>query len=243
MSEISKNILKKIEEKHIKPIPKWQFALLHVGLFVMFGFAILFGSLAFGIMLFHISTTDWEIVPRLAGGLHSFIFVLPYMWIVVVGLMIFLATLVYKHTHKGYRMSPFIIVAASIIASLLLGSILFATKGAQWVDNSLRQNFRPYDQYQELRDKVWQAPENGVLPGKVADIKGDTLMLLDDFSGKRWEVDIEDIKYPPLVPQPQIGDQVIAVGEKTGKYTFDAEGIRPTPQVLKGFQRGIKKVK
>lgn len=243
MSDISKSILKKIEEKHIKPIPKWQFVLLHVGLFVMFGFAILFGSMATGIMLFHISRTDWEIVPRLAGGLHSFIYVLPYMWIIVVGLMIFLATLVYKHTHKGYKLKPSVVVAVSIIASLLIGSILFATKSAEGIERALRENVQSYVQYQELRDKIWQAPERGILPGKIVDIQKDSLMLLDDFSGKRWEVDIEDVTLPPFAPKPKVGDKVIVIGEKTGRDTFTAEGIRPAPEVLRKFKRNPKKVK
>jgi len=241
MSDISKNIMKKIEEKNIKPIPKWQFVLLHIGLFVMFGFAILFGSLAFGLILFHISRTDWEIVPRLANGIHSFIYVLPYMWIIIVGLMIFMATLVYKHTHKGYRLRPSIVVATSIIASLLMGLILFATKSAEGIERTLRENIRPYDQYRELREKIWQAPERGILPGKVINIEINSIMLLDDFSGKRWEIDIEDAVIPPFTLKPKVGDRVVVIGGKTGQNTFDAETIRPAPQVLNGFKQGRKK--
>jgi len=243
MSEISKNILKTIDEKHIKPIPKWQFILLHVGLFVMFGFTILFGSMATGIALLHLATTDWEIVPRLGGGMHSFIYVLPYMWILVLGLMIFLATLVYKHTNQGYKIKPSLVVAISIIASLIIGSVLFATNSAEGIEMTLREKVRPYAEYQEMRNKVWQAPDQGILPGTIVDIQGDSLMLLDDFSEKRWTINIENVLLPPLAPKPQIGDQVMVIGEKTGKDTFTAEGIRPAPHMLKKFQPGQKKMK
>lgn len=241
MSDISKNVLKKIDEKHIKPIPKWQFILLHIGLFVMFGFAILFGSLATSLMLFHIWTTDWEIVPRIGGGLHSFIYVLPYMWIVVLILMIFLATLVYKHTEKGYRLRPSIIVAISIIASLLMGSILFATKSAEGIETALRENIKPYNQYREIREQIWMAPEQGILPGRIYKIQDETLLLLDDRSGKRWEVDITEALIPPLAPKPKVGDTVIIIGERTGENTFEAEGIRPASQLPKRLGPGIKK--
>jgi len=243
MSDISKNILKAIDEKHIKPIPKWQFILLHVGLFIMFGFAILLGSLATGIALFHISTTDWEIVPRIAGGLHSFIYVLPYMWIVVLIFMIFLATLVYKHTNNGYKLKPALVVIVSIIASLVIGSVLFATKSSEGMEKALRENIRPYARYQESMEEIWQAPEMGILPGKIVEITNESLMLLDDFSGKQWKIDTEEVILPPFTPKPQVGDQIIVVGEQTGEDTFEAEGIRPAPQVLKGFKRGMQKMK
>jgi len=239
MSDISKNILKEIEKKHIKPIPKWQFVLLHIGLFVMFGFAILFGSLATSLVLFHITTIDWEIVPRLRGGLQSFIYVLPYIWILVTGLMIFLATLVYKHTYKGYRLKPSIIILVSIIASLLIGSVLFATKSAEGMERAMRANIGPYAQYRELREKIWQAPERGILPGKIIKIQNNSIMLLDGFSGKRWTVDISEAKIPKLTPK--IGSRVIVIGEQTGEHTFDAKGIRFTPKMIRAFKFRIKK--
>lgn len=241
MSEISKNILRKIDEKHIKPIPKWQFILLHVGLFVMFGFAILFGSLATSLMLFHIWTTDWEIVPRIGGGLHSIIYVLPYMWIIIVGLMVFLATLVYKHTSKGYKLRPSLVVIVSIIASLVIGSVLFATKSAEGIEKALREHVRPYDQYREIREGIWMAPEQGILPGVIYEIQDEKILILDDKSGKRWEVDIIEAITPPFAPDPKVGDLVIIVGERTGENTFEAEGIRPAPQAPNGLKRGIKK--
>ncbi|MCD6109491.1 hypothetical protein J7J83_01920 [bacterium] len=243
MSDISKNILKEIDEKHIKPIPKWQFILLNIGLFVMFGFAILFGSLATGLILFHIFSTDWEIVPRIGGGLHSFIYVLPYMWIIVTGLMIFLATLVYKHTFKGYRLKPSIIVLISIIASLLVGSVLFATKSAEGMEKILRENVAPYAQYRESRERIWQTPEHGILPGRIIDIKKTSFMLLDDFSGKRWQVDITDAKMPRFIKKPQVGDLVIVTGERTGQNSFEADGIRPATKMIRGFHIKIEKLK
>lgn len=243
MSKLSNTILKEIKEKDIKPIPKWQFALLHIGMWVLFGFALLFGSLATGIILFHVATTDWEVVPRIAGGLHSFLYVLPYIWILVVGLMIFLATKVYKHTTKGYRVKPSIIVAIAIIASLALGSVLFATRFAQGMDRVLREKVQPYRAYQELREKVWQVPERGLLPGKIVKMDDDSLWIIDDYSGKKWEVDVSDAVMPPRAPQPRLYDHVVVVGEKTDTFTFEAEGIRPAPHVLKGFKKKIQKMK
>lgn len=241
MSEISKNILKKIDEENIKPIPKWQFILLHIGLFTMFVFAILFGSLATSLMLFHIWTIDWEIVPRIGGGFHSFLYVLPYMWIVVLILMIFLATLIYKHTNKGYRVKPSMIVAISIIASLLIGSILFATKSAERMERVLRENIKPYNQYREIREQIWQVPEQGLLPGIIYDIKDKRLLILKDRFNKQWEIDITDAKFPKFFPLPKEGDQIIVVGIKTGEFTFHAEGIRPAPQLPRNFKRSIEK--
>lgn len=243
MSKLSSTIIKKIEEKDIKPIPKWQFAFLHIVMWILFGFALMFGSLATSIILFHLATTDWEVVPRIAGGLHSFLYVLPYMWILVVGLMIFLATKIYKHTTKGYRVKPSIIVTIAIIASLILGSVLFATKFAQGMDGLLREKVQPYRQYQELREKVWQAPERGLLPGKIVKMDNNTLWIIDDYAGKKWNVNVANAKMPPIAPPPRVGDHVVVVGEKTNAFSFNAEGIRLAPEAIKGFKRKVQKMK
>ncbi|MFC1600149.1 hypothetical protein ACFL3T_03935 [Patescibacteria group bacterium] len=222
MTKTSKKILDKIEKEHIKPTPKWQFVLMHTALWVLFAASIIFGSIAVSVALFKIVASDWTVVPRLPGGP---MIVLPYIWILILGIMAVIGSILFEKTDKGYKHHLWTIGIASVGLSIVLGSILFAVRFGEGVENGLRENFKPYREYQELREEVFHAPESGVLPGRIVELQDDVMIMMDDFSGVRWKVDITDAKMP--VREIQEGTIVIAVGEKTSKDEFKADWIRP----------------
>lgn len=237
MSNISKNVLEKIDKKEIKPRPKWQFILSHVLLWAVFGVSIILGSIATGLVLAKLFANDWTLVPKLPGGpVRGFLLVLPYLWIGVMILMIFITSQVFTKTKKGYKYHPWIIVVLSILVSIAIGSILFATKTADYVENSMRTHLKPYEQYQELREKVWHAPDNGVLPGKIVRISSDKLIILNDLTGKKWNVDIADAMYPHHMELEE-GEDIIAVGDKTSENEFKADILKPASPLKEGLKR------
>lgn len=222
MSKTSKKILDQIEKKHIKPTPKWQFMLMHGSMWTLFAASILLGSIAVSVALFKIVANDWTIVPHLPGG--PFI-VLPYLWILILGVMAVVASILFEKTEKGYKHHLWTIGIASVGLSIVIGSVLFAVRFGEGVENSLRDNFKPYRQYQEFREEVFHAPDHGVLPGRIIEVRDDVMILMDDFSGMRWKVDISDAKLP--LHDLREGKIVIAVGEKTNKGEFKADFIKP----------------
>lgn len=224
MNNVSKNVLAKIEKEHIKPIPKWQFIFGHIVLWVAFVLSIVIGSIAISISLFKIFSSDWEVIPRIPGGP---VLILPYLWIGLMALMVFLASKIFTKTEEGYKISPWIAVIASVIVSFILGTVLFTTSAAEMMENAMLKHIKPYQQYQELREVIFHAPENGVLPGRIFDMNDDVMIILDDFSGKRWEVDIIDARIPKLGRPLKINQIVIVIGEKTGESEFKADGVKP----------------
>ncbi|MFC1810590.1 hypothetical protein ACFLZH_03760 [Patescibacteria group bacterium] len=246
MSEVSKKILDKIDIAKIKPRPKWQFILGHVAIWALFAASILFGSAAVSLGLHKLFIlNDWGIMGKLPGGpVAGFLVILPYLWILVLGLMIFVASKIFTQTEKGYKVSPWIVVIASIAISMILGSILFASRTAEGMENFMRHNVKPYDQYQEFREKVWHAPEAGILPGRIVDVRGDVMIILNDLSGKKWEVDISEAQMPPRMKLVE-GEVIVAVGEKTSDNEFKAEGIKPgdilKDRLKQPLRNGMKK--
>jgi hypothetical protein len=239
MSNISKNVLKKIDEKEITPRPKWQFILSHILLWGVFGVSIILGSIATSLVLAKLFANDWTLIPRLPGGpIRGFLLVLPYLWIAVMALMIFIASQVFTKTKKGYKHHPWIIVALSILVSITLGSILFATRTADYVENAMRMNIKPYQQYQELRERIWHAPDNGILPGKIIKITSDKLIILNDLTGKTWNVDISEAMYPHHMELEE-GSNIIAVGDKTSETEFKADILKPAP-IFKDRLKNLK---
>lgn len=222
MNNVSKKILDKIEKEHIKPRPKWQFVAMHALMFVLFGLTIILGSIAVSVALFKIVASDWAVVPRLPGGP---LIVLPYLWILFFGVMMVVASILFEKTEKGYKYNLWIIGIASVVLSIVIGAILFAVRLGEGVENGLRENFKPYREYIEMREEVWHAPELGILPGRIIKIEQDVMILMDDFSGIRWGVDITDATLPmrDLVE----GQIVVAIGEVLELGEFKAENIRP----------------
>jgi len=241
MSKLSKNILEKIHDKHIKPLPKWLFILGHVAVWGLFVFSILIGSAAVSLGLHKLFVlNDWGLVSKLPGGhVGGFLLVLPYLWILILGLMIFGAFKLFGKTEKGYKVHPWLVVGISVCVSFVLGSILFASRSAEGMENFMRHHVKPYQEFQEFREKVWHAPEHGVLPGRIVKVERDVMVLLDDFSGKTWEVDVSDAHMPPKM-KINIGDVVVAVGKKTGESEFKAEGLKPANILKDRLKKKLK---
>lgn len=237
MNNLKKSILEKIEKEKIKPKPRWQFILWHTLLWFIVTITVILGGIGFSVLFVNLYSIHWGFAPKIGG---RFIFLLPYIWFALVALSVFVASKIFERTKKGYRHSPWIIAIVSISISVILGAILFQIKTGEKIEKGLREYVKPYGQLQEIREKIWMAPEKGLLPGKIVQQKSDSLIILDDITGKKWEVDVSDAKYPPL-KKPRTGDDVIASGKKTGDSSFKADGIKPRPDLRPRIRSEIQK--
>ena len=61
MSDLKKNILEKISDQEITPKSRWWYIIGHVSLWSVFVLAILVGSLAFGMLIFEIFSSEWQL--------------------------------------------------------------------------------------------------------------------------------------------------------------------------------------
>lgn len=237
MSNISKSVLDKIKKEELKPKPRWRFVAGHVVMWGVIVFSIFVGSLAMGVLLAEIFGTEWEQVHRLGrDGIPGFILVLPYVWFATLGLTLLISYYLFAHTRKGYRHQPFAIVGATALISVLLGTGLYLSRTAERFEQELIDRVPPYAQMQMHRMKMWVAPEHGVLAGKIMRVAGKRMIIVNDLTGKRWEVDIREARYRPGILEVGVG--VLVVGEKTGVGTFDAEEILPHNQrLLNGVRR------
>ena len=102
------------------------------------------------------------------------------------------------------------------------------------IENQLAERVKPYAEWREKRDKLLVAPDHGVLVGRVLDIKPEKELMIVDFMGAKWVVDISkavsknDFK-------PQIGHPVGLIGEKVKEGEFRADRVLPfRPKNLSG---------
>ena len=242
MTKLSKNILDKIKKDKIKPIPRWQFISLHILLWTAYLLAIAFGALAFSVIFRLIGGVQWEMV-RLAGKgpVQGFVLVLPYLWLIILGVVLFLAGKLFEKTKGGYRFKHVVVVLSSVAISLILGMMFYFVGVGHSVENSLTEKVGPYAEWRDMRDKFLVAPDNGVLVGRVLDIKPKEELMIIDFMRTKWVVDISEA-FSVDNFQPQIGRPVGLAGEKISDDEFKADKIFPfRPQKPRKILDPLKK--
>ena len=227
MSKLSSKILEKIKKEKVTPKPRWYFMLMHTLLGTAILSSILIGSIAVAIVIRHFTLTDWELARQFAGGhVRSFFLIIPYIWIIFIGLTIFLADLLFKHTKKGHRIEPWKIITASVAISIVLGGLFYITKADQPIHEGLRRNLRPYEQWENKRNEIFAAPERGVLAGEIVKINSDEEWIVVDFKNKRWFVDISDAMMRNEFSF-EVGMRIGMKGKMIDKDHFKAERIGP----------------
>jgi hypothetical protein len=227
MTKLTKSVINKIKKEKIKPIPRWQFVILHILLWSAFLVAIALGAIAFSVIFRLVGGIEWEMIRRIGRGpIHGFLLVLPYLWLVILGIVLYLAGKLFEKTKKGYRYKHIIIVLSSIAISLIIGMVFHFVGVGHSIEDSLMQNIRPYAEWREKRDRVLVVPDQGVLVGRVIDIKPDKELMIIDFMGAKWAVDISKAISKNDF-QPQIGYPVGVIGEKIKEGAFRADMIMP----------------
>ena len=225
--DISNKILKKIKNENLKPKPKWEFLLKNYIFWGAFIISIVIGRLVASVAIFRIINNDWDIAGRLGHNPVTFGFkTMPFFWLIILAIFIFIAYYNFKHTKKGYKFQLPLTIAASIIASIVLGFAFFGAGIAKQMDE---QALRRIPFYQSLnfdnRMEMWAQTDKGVLAGEITKITRGSIEI-ESLEGGRWTVNT--IAVPEhLLASLEEGMVVGVIGEKEEKGVFSAEKIRP----------------
>ncbi len=222
----SKKILEKIKSENIQPIPRWKFVLKNGSLWTTFAIAVIFGALAFSIVLFSIQQSEFDLLSHMSHSrLEFFLGLLPFFWIISLVTFLILAIFSIQHSKKGYKFTVSRLVGISTALSILIGTLFFIAGGAEKLENAFAVNVEIYESIQEKRIKTWMNPEAGFLSGTITGIKENSFQITD-FDKKSWTVVYDDVFISSRVLL-EPGELVKLVGKITDKQTFQAEEIRP----------------
>lgn len=230
MNKLCDKVLCKIKEEKIEPKPRWFFLARNYFIWTAFLVSVIVGSLAFCVVLAIGFNNDWDIYRHLGRTFFQHVILsLPYLWIVFLLLFLWLAYFNYKHTRKGYQYHTYTVLGLSVISSIVLGSIFFASGMGTRIDRFLDQsipNFRIVNCCQ-THEKDWDQPEKGLLGGTIKGVVGRNDFQLEDFSGLIWLVRENEgtVEFEPV--KIMKGEEVKIIGKKDGENIFWAEEIRP----------------
>lgn len=221
--DISQIVLEKIKESGIKPISKNVFNLKRVLFWSLVGFSVLVGAVSFSITLSILFTNDWYLYNKFGLG---FIFKsLPYFWLGCLLLFTILGDFYYRKTFLGYRHRMTTIVGAYIILTVIFGTVLHLFGIGEAIEQSLFENVPVYHIVVFDRDGFWSQPEVGLLSGKIVEVNGDLIKLVD-VNGTVWTIDIKNVfigKNAKIIP----GQFVKIVGDQDNGKVFNADEIYP----------------
>ncbi|EKE20002.1 MAG: hypothetical protein ACD_8C00067G0008 [uncultured bacterium] len=228
MTKFSEEIIGKIKCEHIAPVPRWCFLARGYALWVLFAISVILGSLSFAVIVHIANSGDWDVFNHLGGNwITSTVMLLPYFWLVFLGIFALVAYLNWKHTKYGYRFRRRWIVLGSVGMSVFLGNVFYAFGMAQEIDKLMTKSLPFYDESKhKARRELWLKPENGFLGGKIISVDEITEeLIVEDENGDRWNVDDNNVIWENEKLE-QKGKIIKVIGEKDGERKFVAKEIR-----------------
>jgi hypothetical protein len=231
----SQKLINKIVSDRIKPSPRWHFVFKNYILWIIFLMFVIFGSIAFSIILHSLAESDYSLFLSLSHSKFQFLIAsLPFLWILFLIIFLIVSIFGIRHTRTGYRYPLLKILSINIVISILLGVTFFYSGGAEKMEQIFAENIPAYKGIEENKISRWSDPENGFLAGLIIEGSNE-IILIEDFSGKKWEISIEGIIISQRV-SIKIGEKIKIIGEILEDNIFSAKEIRSWEGW--GLQRG-----
>jgi hypothetical protein len=231
MSKFSKDVINRIKKEDAKPISKWLFVTKHALVLICFFLLTVFASFIFSLILFRFDDLDFDIDPQWEG--FSVIYAFPYLWLILVLIAIVGAYFYFKQTPHGYRYRLITILVMLIAVVGTVGAVGYLSKFPKFFDDAIQDSplykYFNYDKFAQ-----WTRPGEGFLSGEITKVNSDGGVLLKDFNGKDWDMDVSKATIIDKGVKIKVGQEVKVLGDEIseiddgdgGNWNFEAEEIR-----------------
>ena len=189
-------LLKRIDDEQVTPRSRMFFKSRECFIWSLWLLSVLVGALAVGISLFVVTRRQYELYEATHSNWFTFLVdVLPFVWIIIFGIMSYLAVYNLRSTKKGYRYSVPTILASSIVLSFAGGSALQYFGLGYSIDSLLGQQMSMYMSQDKVEVALWQAPQDGRLIGQRINpaFMGTSTLLFEDSNGTQWLLQTQEL--------------------------------------------------
>ncbi len=224
MTDFEKKILATITKRNLLPRPAYVFLARRSVFWTLAVAAIAFGGLSNAILLFVVSdyfASGWRVLDNIR--FNDYLYVLPLLWLVVLGLFTVSAALALRRTRRGFRLSAPSLATLALGASLLAGGFLHGFDVGGNLHRRLAGWSPAYRAFTHVPFEEWSRPAEGFLGGTVV-AAGEGWITLLDFHNRTWTVDVSGAAV--LLDESALAEGDIAIiGKQTGPAAFRADRI------------------
>jgi hypothetical protein len=228
---LKNTLLQRIEEENVRPHSRMFFRSRECVIWALWLVSVGVGALAVAISAFAVTHRQYGLYEATHENWFTFMVeVLPFIWVIVFGVMAFLAVYNIKHTKTGYRYSVTTVLASSIVLSFATGSALQFFGLGYSIDSVLGEQMKMYMSQEKVERQLWQQPEEGRLIGKqvATTVATSSVIVFEDSVGGRWRVEVHEL-LPTDIQLLASGKNVRMLGEPMGEdvHIFHACGVFP----------------
>jgi len=223
--DFGRKLAEKLKDEKIVPKPRWHFLLKDYVVWVVGIVSLLIGAAAVSVMIYFLKYNGWALQPKIHKSLMDFILMtLPYFWIIVLVLFVLILYYNFKQSKRGYRYPMWVIIIGSILASIILGELLFLVGLGRDIDDALGQQAPLYDKVINRQIEFWYNPDEGRLIGLVSARQTDHSFSIVDPHGQEWQVVIKEAENNMIAPR--VYQPVDLIGQVSPDNRFQAWEIR-----------------
>lgn len=228
MKNLIQETIAKIEKNHLTPEPRWKYWLKKYGIWLLFAMGVVLTAVSLMVAFDNANNLDWDLYRFGQQNRLAYIFsILPYFWIILIG--IFLATAFWeiRKTETGYRYSWAKILLITLGSVAILGIIIFLFGFGNKLNTKLSKEVPFYGRHMVVtREAQWMKPEKGLLAGTIISISKNELKI-QDLKGKKWNVLVDDKTFIKSAVNLTQNEMIKIIGEEIAENNFKAQEIRP----------------
>lgn len=191
------SVFDRIESEKLCPRSKLYFKGKECLIWTLWLLSVILGSFAVAVTMFVVTYQQYALYEATHYNFFTYLVdVLPYLWLIVFILMVYVAFYNLRHnTSHGYRYPLWIIMSSSIFLSLVGGFTLQIFSLGHAIDNIIAEYVPVYVSQNKQEEKVWQFPSEGRLVGKqvFSTMSPTTTVIFEDISGKRWQMNVSEL--------------------------------------------------
>ena len=207
---ISDKTFNLITKNQIKPIPRWEFVMKNLGLWITLLVSLL-------ILIIGISISYFGLIDNL---------ITPYLWYFIVLIFLGSSFILFNKTKRAYRFYSYQVLLPILFLGLVVGGVVFKLGLASKIDRSLESRSVLYRQMVPMRMVVWNNPQEGYLSGKIISINNNSDFKIEDFDNNVWNISGTNINIRTRV-QMVVGEEIKLIGTQLSNNSFSATEIRP----------------
>jgi hypothetical protein len=200
---LSSSVLEKINERNVRVVPRWRFAVIEYGTWFFWICSVLIGAISFAMILFFLTHAGFAFYEATHDTpLDLLMDILPVLWISVFALMAIWAHVNLRHTKRGYRYPVWQVLTSSIIFSFLGGLVLHIIGIGFLVDHFVAERLPMFPALERIEGQIWQNPGEGRMVGMFVSegTNADTnSIVFEDIEGTEWHIYTDELAPPDLL--------------------------------------------